>query len=67
MIQVQINGEARDVDEGCSVTALLARLGVPAVIAVVERNGAVVPKAGFDAERLAPGDRIEIVRLMGGG
>jgi thiamine biosynthesis protein ThiS len=66
-MEIHVNGEPREVADSATVSALLERLGVPAAIAIVERNGAVVPKVRFDAEPLAPGDRVEIVRLMGGG
>jgi thiamine biosynthesis protein ThiS len=66
-IEVQLNGEAKEVDGGLSLTGLLAALGVPEAIAIVERNGEVVPRARFAEVAVAAGDRLEIVRLMGGG
>jgi sulfur carrier protein len=67
MIEVQINGERREIRDGGSVAALLDALGVPKAVAVVERNGEVVPRSELDREIVTSGDRIEIVRLMGGG
>jgi len=67
MIEVQINGEKREIPEGSSAAALLDALGVPKAVAVVERNGEVVPRSELDSEIVASGDSIEIVRLMGGG
>jgi sulfur carrier protein len=66
-IAVRLNGEPGEIDEGLSVGELLARLGVPVAVAIVERNGGVVPKSRFGEEIVGAGDRIEIVRLMGGG
>lgn len=66
-MEVRVNGERREIEEGATVSALLARLGVPARVAVVERNGAVVPGAAFETEVVRAGDRIEIVRFIGGG
>jgi sulfur carrier protein len=66
-IEVQLNGASRELDEGLTVAGLLAALAVPIAIAIVERNGEVVPKSRFDEEIVGAGDRIEIVRLMGGG
>jgi thiamine biosynthesis protein ThiS len=67
MMEVTVNGERREIEEGATVAALLERLGVPVSVAVVERNGSVVPRSGFAAEILGAGDRIEVVRFIGGG
>jgi len=66
-MEVRINGEPREMDEGLTVASLLVGLGVPLAVAIVERNGEVVPKSRFENEVVGAGDRIEIVRLMGGG
>ena len=67
MIEITVNGEARRVPAALTVGGLLEHLGVPIGVAIVERNGAVVPRPRFAAEPIAAGDRVEIVRLMGGG
>jgi sulfur carrier protein len=67
MMEVTVNGERREIEAGASVSALLERLGVSISTAVVERNGEVVPRQRFGAEILRAGDRIEVVRFVGGG
>jgi len=66
-IEIRLNGDAREIDGGLSVGALLALLGVPVPGAIVERNGEVVQRSRFDEQVVGAGDRVEIVRLMGGG
>jgi sulfur carrier protein len=66
-IEIRLNGDPREIDDGLSVGALLALLGVPAPGAIVERNGEVVQRSRFDEQVVGAGDRVEIVRLMGGG
>jgi sulfur carrier protein len=66
-MEIRLNGEPKEIGEGLSVAGLLAALGVPLAVAIVERNGEVVPKSRFGGEIVVAGDRIEIVRLMGGG
>jgi len=66
-IEVRLNGEPRELDEGITVAGLLAGLGIAIAVTVVERNGEVVPKSRFDEEVVEAGDRLELVRLMGGG
>jgi sulfur carrier protein len=66
-IVIHLNGDAREIDDGLSVGALLALLGVPVPGAIVERNGEVVQRSRFAEQVIGSGDRVEIVRLMGGG
>ncbi|WP_025321736.1 sulfur carrier protein ThiS [Deferrisoma camini] len=64
---VVVNGEPRPVDAGTTLGALLVSLGVRPATVVVERNGEVVPRDAFDRTVLAEGDRLEVVRFVGGG
>jgi thiamine biosynthesis protein ThiS len=64
-IRVLVNGDEREVLAGTGLRALLESLGVPEHFVAVEHNGELLEPGG---ERpLAPGDRIEIVRFVGGG
>ena len=66
-MDVQINGESREVSPETTVAALLAALNLPVDGVAVAINLDVVPR-GQHAERvLAAGDRIEIIRAVGGG
>jgi sulfur carrier protein len=56
-----------DVSDGLSVEALLTELGVPRQYTAVAVNRDVTPKSAYTSTRLAEGDRVEIVRPMGGG
>ncbi len=67
-IEVTVNGERRRVPAGATVALLLERLGLGAGSGVaVERNRRIVRRADWERERLAPGDELEIVTLVGGG
>lgn len=66
-IQIIVNGEARTVPEGLGVPALLAQLGLPAERVAIERNLEILPRAQWGATKIEPGDRYEIVHLVGGG
>ncbi|HZT51314.1 MAG TPA: sulfur carrier protein ThiS [Stellaceae bacterium] len=65
--QIRVNGKDETLTVA-TVAELLAARGVtkPKGVAVA-LNGAVVPAARWPEARLAPGDRIEIVRPFGGG
>lgn len=67
LMTITVNGKAMDVSEGLSVEALLAQLGVPRMFTAVALNRDVMPRSAYGSTRLAAGDRVEIVRPMGGG
>ena len=66
-IEVRVNGEDRTVPPDCTVAALIQSLGLGDRRLAVAVNRAVVPRSGYDAHTLAPGDRIEILEAVGGG
>jgi len=67
MIEITLNGQRRQVEPGLSLETLLARLELPLARVAVERNRQVVPRSRYSAEPVEPGDRIEVVTLVGGG
>lgn len=62
-----MNGQPRDVPEGTTVAELLGLVGAPAQGVAVEVNQELVRRAELAARRLHPGDRVEVVGLVGGG
>jgi sulfur carrier protein len=66
-MKILVNGCPMDVAEGLSVEALLAQLAVKREFTAVAINREITPKASYDSVALREGDRVEIVRPMGGG
>lgn len=66
-LALTVNGEARHVPPGSSVTQLLALIGLAERKVAVERNMEIVPRSEYATTQLAPGDAIEIVHFIGGG
>ena len=66
-MKVTLNGSEREVPDGATVLALLETAGVDRRRCAVEVNLEVVPKAGHGSRRLSPGDRVEVVTMVGGG
>lgn len=64
---ILVNGRQQPWHSGLTVAELLLALGMPGSGVAVEQNGRVVRRAEQGQVRLEPGDRIEIVRLVGGG
>lgn len=65
-MQIVVNGEGREVEEGLTVVGLLKALGFDGPVAV-EVNRDVVPRAEHAATRLRANDSVEIVHFVGGG
>ena len=67
MINVTINGEARQFERALHFAELIDHLGLAGKRIAVERNGEIVPRSQFAARSLAEGDKLEIVVAVGGG
>jgi len=65
-VEILVNGKTVKVADRCSVADLLRQLAVSGRFAV-ELNEQIVPRSDFSARALRPGDRVEIVRAIGGG
>lgn len=66
-MQLIINGEPQTTPELANVAELAAWLGLPSFGSAVELNGTVVRRVEHGAALLKDGDRLEVVRLVGGG
>ncbi|HUR38660.1 MAG TPA: sulfur carrier protein ThiS [Planctomycetota bacterium] len=64
---VTVNGAPRSVADGLTLSQLVAELGLQKNPIAVELNRSVVPRDRHAETRLAEGDRLEIVTLVGGG
>lgn len=67
LMQLTVNGEAREVPDGLTVRGLVEHLGLTEGPVAVERNRDIVPRAEHASTLLAQGDVIEIVHFVGGG
>ncbi len=66
-MRVLVNGEPMELPEGLSVEALLEQLKVKREYTAVALNREITPKTQYADTRLKDGDKVEIVRPMGGG
>ena len=64
---VLVNGEARELPEGSTIANLLQVLRLPEGRIAVERNRELIPRSLHSQTRLSEGDRVELVRFVGGG
>lgn len=66
-MNVTVNGKPMDLPEGLTIEDLLVRLEIPRQFTAVALNREITPKATYAAAVLREGDKVEIVRPMGGG
>ncbi len=64
---VRVNGEDRELADGTTLTQLLEQLGLVVEGVAVALNLYVVPRGELGTTSLSEGDRVEIVRAVGGG
>jgi sulfur carrier protein len=65
-MEIQVNGEVLTV-EPMTVRELLCSLDLDPARLAVERNRDIVPKGEYESVTLQEGDKLEIVRFVGGG
>jgi thiamine biosynthesis protein ThiS len=66
-IRVTLNGEPRTVAAGLTLPALLEQLEIDPRLIALAHNGEVIPRDSYSRIILNEGDRIEVVRMVGGG
>ena len=66
-MHIQLNGDARRLAPGTTLSALPETEGLATRRVAVEVNGQIVPRGSHDRHLLADGDRVEIVHALGGG
>ena len=64
---IMVNGEPMELPEGLTIDGLLEQLKVRREYTAVALNREVWPKSRYADTVLKEGDRLEIVRPMGGG
>jgi len=65
-MQVTINGTETELPHGITVQDLIEQFDIRNKVAI-EINEEIVPRSRFESRVLEDGDRIEIVRAIGGG
>jgi len=66
-MRLLINGKTVDTPELNTIADLAGWIGLPSFGSAVELNGTVIRKSDHANTHLKENDRLEIVRLVGGG
>ncbi|MDX2082328.1 MAG: sulfur carrier protein ThiS [Terrimicrobiaceae bacterium] len=66
-MRVCINGEWKDFGEPLQLPDLVAHLGLPAPLLLIEHNGIALQRSEWVGRPVSDGDRLEILRVAAGG
>jgi len=66
-VEIVVNGKPISVLAGATVHDFLAGKRMTDAMAIVERNGEIVPRGEYGDTPLQAGDRLEVVHAVGGG
>jgi len=66
-MEIEVNGKAYQTREGAVVLDVIQSLDLDPARVVAELNSEIIPGESFGSRRLEPGDRLELVGLVGGG
>ncbi len=66
-MEIKLNGETREVDAETTIARLLEQLGIQPNNLAVEHNGEFLEEDALEHTMVRAGDRLEVVRFVGGG
>ena len=66
-VKITVNGQSTEVEAGITVDGLLDTLNITREYTAVAVNREITPKSAYGTVTLSEGDKVEIVRPMGGG
>ncbi|MEX0270293.1 sulfur carrier protein ThiS [Leptolyngbyaceae cyanobacterium UHCC 1019] len=67
LITLQVNGESHHCPKNTFLPMFLEQLGLNPRLIAVEYNGEILHRQFWDTTEIQPGDRLEIVTIVGGG
>lgn len=66
-MKITLNGDAVTLDRAYSVSELITKYDMKKETVVVELNGELPDKENYDGIMTKEGDKIELIRFVGGG
>jgi thiamine biosynthesis protein ThiS len=66
-MKIQLNGEASEEVSGSTLAALMKKYGLMEETTVAEINGVIIYRGQFNLVRIKAGDRVELLKFVGGG
>ena len=66
LISIQFNGEEKLIKSD-TIKGILTEFELSEHGLAVELNHKIIPKSEYSVKKIAPGDRLEVVKFVGGG
>lgn len=66
-IKIEVNGKEVEIQENSTVQDFIKERKVTGTMFVIEKNLKIVQKDEYSTEKIAGGDKIELVGFFGGG
>jgi len=66
-LKLKVNGTEMEVKDEITVNELMEQLKLNPSYTVAEINGRILSRAGYSATVLEDGDKVELIRFVGGG
>ncbi|HQG14112.1 MAG: sulfur carrier protein ThiS [bacterium ADurb.Bin270] len=66
-MKIVLNGNEKEVSDEILLSTLLSEIGIDEKGTAVAINGEIVPKKTFHGKKINAGDRIDLLRAIGGG
>jgi thiamine biosynthesis protein ThiS len=67
LVKISVNGQPTTIEAGITIDGLLDVLHIKREYTAVAVNREITPKSEYGSVTLSEGDKVEIVRPMGGG
>lgn len=66
-MNIIVNGTPHTLPDELTITTLLENFQLDPTTLVVEHNLTIIPRERFDSLTLSDGDKVELIRFVGGG
>lgn len=66
-MEIRINGKLQIARDGITIKEFLETCSVDPSKVVVELNNSIIPRDSFGTQKFNSGDKVEILRFVGGG
>ena len=66
-MKITVNGEEKTIHDKVTLNDMLKMLALDTTGIIIERNLEVVSRSEYESLALEDGDKIELIRLVGGG
>lgn len=67
VIELTVNGKPVELEHPTPLLGYLDQLGVNPRTVAIEHNGEIIERSSFASITLGAGDKVEIVKMVGGG